>query len=167
MIASPNSFEPQSTEPLPGSRRVYVSGRTHPFIRVGMREVQLGAARSPNGHNDDNAPVRLYDCSGPWGDPDFRGSVDRGLPALRREWILARGDVEESRQACQSNAGHGSVSIPRSLDRSPLRAKPDRAVTQLHYARKGIITPEMEFIAIRENLGREQAERNTKPLRAA
>ncbi len=161
MIASRSSFEPQSSEPLPNSKRVYVTGQRHPSVRVALREVQLGAARAPGGRLEHNEPVRLYDCSGPWGAPDFVGKVEEGLPPLRRDWILGRGDVEV--RETDTGAPHGSAAnadetiIPPTLRRNPLRAKPGRAVTQLYYAREGIVTPEMEYIAIRENFGRDQA----------
>ena len=146
---------------MPNSKRVYVTGQRHPSVRVGLREVQLGAAISLDGKPEPNEPVRLYDCSGPWGDPDFRGAVEQGLPPLRRDWILGRGDVEISETnagAPRGSAGNpAATAIPPTLRRRPLRAKPGRAVTQLYYARQGIITPEMEYIAIRENLGRDQA----------
>jgi phosphomethylpyrimidine synthase len=154
MIASKNTFEPQSSEPMPQSERVYVAGCLHPEIRVPLREVRLSPTRSYTGATEPNPAVRVYDCSGPWGDPAFPGSVEQGLPPLRRPWILARGDVEEvpvpSRKApAASTVFKGS--------RVPLRARSGRIVTQLQYARQGVITPEMEFIAIRENLGREAA----------
>ena len=119
-----------------------------------------------------NEPVRVYDCSGPWGDPDFNGTSEEGLPALRRDWILQRGDVEEydGREVKPQDDGYLSgkhaefasaaeknrlVEFPglKSQRRRTLRAKAGKIVTQLQYARAGIITPEMEFIAIRENMG--------------
>ncbi len=109
-----------------------------------------------NGQLEANASLRVYDCSGPWGDADFAGNVEHGLPALRRKWIIARGDVEEVAISYKPIPGHSDASVPPTLQRRPLRVKPGRAVTQMHYARKGIITPEMEFIAIRENLGRQE-----------
>ncbi len=133
-----------ASKPLPNSRRVYVKGTRHPDVRVPFREVDLSPTRRADGKIEVNEPVRLYDTSGPWGDPAFRGSVRKGLPALRRAWILARGDVEEMRP---KNKGA----------RGALRAKAGRTVTQMAYARRGIITPEMEFVAIRENLGRAAA----------
>jgi phosphomethylpyrimidine synthase len=164
MIASKSSFEPQSGEPLPNSTRVYVPGKTHASVRVPLREIGLSPTRSFKGQVEANAPVRVYDCSGPWGDPAFAGNVEQGLPALRAEWIQARGDVEPVQASYKPIPGHSDRTVPTSLKRQPLRAKAGRAVTQLHYARQGIITPEMEFIAIRENLGREQhASRNTQP----
>ncbi len=125
----------------PGSRRVYVAGKMYPDIRVPLREVKLEDSCFPDGSMEKNEPVRLYDCSGPWGDESFHGDERKGLPALRREWISRRGDVEE---------GEDGVLRARDVSQPP---------TQRAYARRGIVTPEMEFVAIRENLGREQAYR--------
>jgi len=121
----------------------------HPDVRVPMREIELTPTKSFNGQIEANEPVRVYDCSGPWGDPNFKGNVEQGLPALRRDWILKRGDVEE----CEVKNPQSTVHSPQStIGRKPLRAKSGKVVTQLAYARAGIITPEMEFIAIRENM---------------
>jgi phosphomethylpyrimidine synthase len=129
---------------------------------VPLREIKLSPTKSFNGQVEANAPVRVYDCSGPWGDPDFAGNVEHGLPTLRQKWILARGDVEQTSVSYKPIPGHSDAALPPALQRKPLRAKPGKAVTQLYYARQGIITPEMEFIAIRENLGREaDASRST------
>jgi len=95
MIATKDSFEPHSGEQLPNSKRVYVQGQLHSDVRVPMREIELTPTRSYTGAVEPNEPVRVYDCSGPWGDPDFNGTVEQGLPALRRNWILKRGDVDE------------------------------------------------------------------------
>jgi phosphomethylpyrimidine synthase len=141
MSVSQTSSEPQSGEQLPQSSKIYIPGEVHPEIRVPFRQIELSPTKTINGRLEPNPPVRVYDCSGPWGDPAFSGTVEAGLPLLRRSWILARGDVEE-----------GSTG-----NRRPLRAKGGGAVTQLHYARKGVITPEMEFVSLRENLGREHA----------
>jgi phosphomethylpyrimidine synthase len=173
MIATKESFEPHSSEQLPNSQRVYVAGQLHPGIRVPMREIELTPTKSFNGDLQPNDPVRVYDCSGPWGDPAFAGKSEEGLPALRRDWILKRGDVEEydGREVKPMDNGYLSgkhaefasaaeknrlVEFPGLLGqrRKPLRAKAGKVVTQLQYARAGIITPEMEFIAIRENMGR-------------
>jgi phosphomethylpyrimidine synthase len=151
MIADRKSFEPHSSEQLPNSHRAYVRGTIHPDVRVPFREIKLSPTKSYTGRVEVNDPVRVYDASGPWGDETFQGEVEQGLPPLRREWILARGDVEEVPPRNRP-AGNGHPAL-----RTPLRAKPGRIVTQLHYARQGIITPEMEFIAIRENLGRANA----------
>src|SRR5437870_12987967 len=80
---------------LPNSHKVYVSGKLHPDIRVPFREITLAPTKSLNGEIEVNEPVRVYDTSGPWGDPDFRGDVSQGLPPLRAKWIRERGDVEE------------------------------------------------------------------------
>jgi phosphomethylpyrimidine synthase len=173
MIASKESFEPHSSEQLPASKKVFVAGAIHSDIRVPMREIEVSDTKSYTGAIEKNAPVRVYDCSGPWGDPNFTGTSDEGLPALRRDWILKRGDVEEydGREVKPQDNGYLSgkhaefasvaeknrlVEFPGLLGqrRKPLRAKPGKVVTQLQYARAGVITPEMEFIAIRENMGR-------------
>jgi phosphomethylpyrimidine synthase len=149
-------------------KRIYVSGKIHPDIRVPMREIELTPTKSFNGKLEANEPVRVYDCSGPWGDPGFKGTVKKGLPALRAKWILKRGDVEERNQKPEArsqnpklktsaSAASHSAAPARRLQNSkfaqrPLRAKSGKVVTQLAYARAGIITPEMEFIAIREQM---------------
>jgi phosphomethylpyrimidine synthase len=171
MIASKSVFEPPSNEPLPNSEKIYVAGKLHADVRVPFREIRLSQTKSFDGRVEDNRPVLAYDCSGPWGDPGFTGSVEEGLPAMRRGWIQARGDVEEVEHRT-SNTHHptsnhrspeSGVRGPKSVERRVLRAKAGRVVTQLQYARQGIITPEMEFIAIRENLGREALDaRNTQ-----
>src|SRR5476651_1088106 len=173
MIASKDSFEPHSSEQLPNSTRVYLPGQIYPDVQVSVREIEVGDTKSYTGAIEKNAPVRVYDCSGPWGDPAFTGTSDEGLPALRRDWILKRGDVEEydGREVKPQDDGYLSgkhaefasaaeknrlVEFPglKGSRRRPLRAKAGKVVTQLQYARAGIITPEMEFIAIRENMGR-------------
>jgi phosphomethylpyrimidine synthase len=173
MIATKQSFEPHSSEQLPNSQRIYVAGEIHKDVRVPMREISLTPTKSFNGAIEENAPVRVYDCSGPWGDPIFTGSVEEGLPALRAKWIRSRGDVDEyaGREVKPQDNGYLSgkhaeyaskaeknrlVEFPglTSNRRRPLRASKGHPVTQLWYARQGIITPEMEFIAIRENMGR-------------
>ena len=95
MIASKESFEPHSSEQLPASNKVFVEGTIHKDVRVPMREIEVSDTKSYTGAIEKNAPVRVYDCSGPWGDPAFTGTSEEGLPALRRDWILKRGDVEE------------------------------------------------------------------------
>ncbi len=171
-ISTKEAIEPHSSEQLPKSKRVYVGGTIHPDVRVPVREVEL-APTSFNDASKPNEPVRLYDCSGPWGDPAFTGTVEEGLPALRASWIRARGDVAEydGREVKPQDNGYLSgklaeyasraernrlVEFPglKGQRRRPLRACKGHPVTQLWYARQGIITPEMEFIAIRENMGR-------------
>ena len=154
MNAAGTSSEPRSGDPLPHSTRIYVTGEKHPGIRVPFREIKLTPTRAADGTAEPNAPVRVYDCSGPWGDPAFTGSVEHGLPPLRREWIAARGGVEPAPSSYQPVPGRSDAPLPPTLRRQPLRAQPGRAVTQRYYARQGIITPEMEYVALRENLGR-------------
>ncbi|MBX6368747.1 MAG: phosphomethylpyrimidine synthase ThiC, partial [Rhodospirillales bacterium] len=147
-----------STGPLPSSRKVYVAGKLHPELRVAMREIDLEKSAG-------EPPLRVYDSSGPYTDPAVRIDIRAGLPKLRDPWIRARGDVEEveGRAIRPEDDGlkHGEARrvelFPGAATRRPLRAKPGRAVTQLAYARAGIVTPEMEYVAIRENLGRERA----------
>jgi phosphomethylpyrimidine synthase len=155
MIATKESFEPHSSEALPNSKKVFVPGKQHPDIRVPFREITLSASKTRDGRSAANEPVRIYDCSGPWGDEAFTGTVREGLPALRRDWITRRGDVEagEGRRVEAQENGQGMFKQPQPR---PLRARAGKVVTQLHYARQGIITPEMEFIAIRESMGREE-----------
>src|ERR1044072_508048 len=157
---------------LPNSRRIYIDGKL-PGVRVPFREITQSQTRNFDGTMVANLPVRVYDTSGPWGDPDRQHNVRDGLPQLRREWIVGRGDVEEyaGRETQPIDDGYltfdavkrarvkdvGRLEDFPSARRRVLRAKPAACVTQLHYARRGIITSEMEFIAIRENLGREAA----------
>ena len=131
--------------PLPGSKKVFVNG-------VPFREVALSGGE---------APLRLYDTSGPYTDESIAIDIEKGLAPRRRDWILARGDVEEyggrARRPEDDGLKRGELlSVPQfdRAGRQPLRAKPGRNVSQLHYARQGIITEEMKFIAARENLGR-------------
>ncbi len=151
MIATPDSIQPRSSDALPNSRRVYLAGRLHPDLRVPFREVTLAPTHSSRGPAEPNEPVRLYDCSGPWGDPEFHGDVTKGLPALRQEWIVARGDVAEVSPVYAAGAPAPGMAAPA---RRVFRARPGACPTQLAYARRGLVTPEMEFIAIRENMGR-------------
>jgi phosphomethylpyrimidine synthase len=162
--------EPQSQ--LPNSRRIYVHGK-QPGVRVPFREISQSPTRNFDGSLAENPPVRVYDASGSWGDPSMHCDVAEGLPQMRREWIHSRKDVEEyeGREAKPIDDGYltfdaanrarvkdvGKLEDFPTLRRAPLRAKSGSCVTQLHYARRGIITPEMEFIAIRENLGRGSA----------
>jgi phosphomethylpyrimidine synthase len=164
------------------SKKTYVAGKLHTDIRVPFREISLAPTKSIGGPIEgsagaspvilQNEPVRVYDTSGPWSDPDFHGDVTQGLPALRAKWIRDRSDVEEyegrvvrpiddgylsEKHAASGNGKNGLVgrdlSSPTAAGayRKPLRASAGHPVTQLWYARQGIITQEMEFIAIREN----------------
>ena len=145
-----------TTGPLPASRKIHVPGSLFPDIRVALREIDLEPSSGEK-------PVRVYDTSGPYSDPAASIDIAHGLPALRRPWIKARGDVEayEGRDIKPEDDGMkpGEAAKVAMFDRAnirPLRGKPGKAVTQLAYARAGIVTPEMEYIAVRENLGRER-----------
>jgi phosphomethylpyrimidine synthase len=143
-----------TTGPLPSSRKVYLKGNLHNEIRVPIREIDL--------HETANEPpVRVYDTSGPYSDPDAQININVGLARTRKPWIMARGDVEEyeGRQVRpEDNGGANKDQLVREFPNkhNPLRAKNGNAVTQIAYARSGIITPEMEYVSIRENLGREE-----------
>lgn len=146
-----------SRTPLPASRKVYVKGLLH-NIEVAMREVSLSDTKLHGrfGETEPNAPVTIYDTSGPFTDPDIEIDVKQGLPRLREQWIVDRGDVE---QLGEISSDYGNLRAnDQNLDglrfahiSKPYRAKPGMNVSQMHYARKGVITPEMEYIAIREN----------------
>lgn len=150
MIANKASLEPHSSAKLPNSRRVYVAGRHFPDIRVPFREVQQSNTRLYTGATEENQPVRIYETTGPWGDPAFHGDAKKGLPQARQAWVTSRGGVVE----CSTNA---APQLPLDGTRRILRASQGHNVTQMHFARKGLVTPEMEFVAIRENLGRQEA----------
>lgn len=162
MSMSPSSLNEQSISIMSnfsGSKKVYVTG-SRPDIKVPMREIELSPTTGTFGE-EENPPVRVYDTSGPYTDPDHSVDITKGLPALRSTWIQERGDVEEydGREIKPEDNGYKDKNDPRAnhnvfpgLKRKPLRAKKGKNITQLHYARKGIITPEMEFIAIRENM---------------
>jgi len=141
-------------KPLPNSRKVYVEG-SRPDIRVPMREISQ--ADTPAGMGaEKNPPIYVYDCSGPYTDPTVKIDIRSGLPAMREGWIAERNDTEQL-TAPSSQYGQQRLADPElaemrfNLLRAPRRAKAGRNVTQMHYARQDIITPEMEYIAIREN----------------
>ena len=155
-----------TTAPLPASKKVYVNGEQD-GVAVPMREITLSSAKQ-NGASAASSIV-VYDTSGPYTDPATKIDIQRGLPALRRDWILARQDVETLPDV-SSEYGRLRANDPALAElrfghiRQPLRAKPGMNVSQLHYARKGIITPEMEYIAIRETQLRDaQARSNGTP----
>lgn len=144
-----------SRTPFPNSKKIYVEGST-PDIKVAMREVSLADTMANGKKVHGNPPVTIYDTSGPYTDPAIEIDVKRGLPRLRDNWIRQRGDIEvlydfSSEYGRQRMEDTALDEIRFEHIRMPLRAKPGRNVTQMHYARKGIITPEMEYIAIREN----------------
>lgn len=144
-----------TTGPIRGSRKIHVAAQTGSGIRVAMREILLEPSSG-------EPPVRVYDTSGPYTDPDAVIDIAKGLPELRRDWIRSRGDVEEVTQREVKPEDNGQLGPDRSggvpafpaVRPKVLRAKPGANVSQMHYARRGIITPEMEYVAERENLGR-------------
>jgi phosphomethylpyrimidine synthase len=149
-----------TTGPFPSSRKVHVRGQLHPELSVAMREIDLEASAG-------EPPVRAYDTSGLYSDPRAEIDIPKGLPELRKPWIVARGDVEfyQGREIKPEDNGlrrgeESGVSLFDRGRRQVLRAKAGAAVTQIAYARRGIITPEMEYVAIRENLGREKLRRD-------
>ncbi len=162
-----------SLKPFPNSTRVYIEG-SREDIRVPMREIALNPTRLPSGEMEENTPVRVYDTAGPWGDSQFHADVTKGLPEIRAKWVEERGDTETyaGRETKPEDDGYLSAAHAEKAmnrdgrnklfsfnreGRQPRRAKPGvKSVSQLHYARQGIITPEMEYIAIRENLKRHQ-----------
>ena len=143
--------------PFPNSKKIYVSGKVHPNIKVAMREISLSDTKhSMTGKMTPNEPVTVYDTSGPYTDPNKEINVHQGIERIREQWILDRQDVEQlpsfSSEYCNKRLNDSSLDHMRfSLLKNPYRAKEGKNVTQLHYAKKGIITPEMEYIAIREN----------------
>ena len=148
-----------ATTPLPQSRKVYVTG-SRPDIRVPFREIEQDDTPTAFG-GERNPPLTVYDTSGPYSDPEARIDIRKGLPALRRAWIEERGDTEElpdlsSAYGRERLADPSLAAMRFELSRKPRRARPGANVTQMHYARRGIVTPEMEFVAIRENLRRDE-----------
>ena len=149
-IAARAHVDEAAIKPLPNSKKIYVNG-SRPDLRVPMREI----SQTPTG-DEPNPPIFVYDTSGPYTDPSVRIDIRAGLPALRAGWIAERGDTEEltglssaygrAREADAEVAG-----LRFDLKRRPLRAKTGMNVTQMHYARRGIVTPEMEYVALREN----------------
>ena len=147
-----------TTGPIRGSKKVHVAAHSGSGVRVAMREISLEGGEDP---------VRVYDTSGPYTDSNASIDIQAGLPQLRRDWIMGRGDVEEydAREIRPEDNGQlgpdrsgGVPPFPKVVKR-PLRAKAGHNVSQMHYARQGIITPEMEYVAERENLGREYIRR--------
>ena len=149
-------------QPFPNSHKVYVEG-TQDNVRVGMREITLSdtfiGGTEENPVFEPNAPIRVYDTSGPYTDPDFQLDVRKGLEKYREKWIESRGDTEildsvTSQFSQQRMADEGLDHIRFEHLPKIRRAKAGKNVTQMHYARQGIVTPEMEYVAIRENMGR-------------
>ncbi|MEY4593437.1 MAG: phosphomethylpyrimidine synthase ThiC [Pseudomonadota bacterium] len=159
-VAANALVDSAAVAPLPNSRKVYVQG-SRPDIQVPMREVSQ--ADTPTGMGGEkNPPIYVYDCSGPYTDPAAQIDIRSGLLALRQPWIEERGDTEilsdltsEFGRQRAADPALDELRFP-GLHRTPRRAKAGKNVSQMHYARQGIITPEMEYVAIRENLNRQQ-----------
>jgi phosphomethylpyrimidine synthase len=158
-LAATAHVDDAAVKPLPNSRKVYVDG-SRPDIRVPMRQVSQADTPTMFG-GEKNPPIYVYDCSGPYSDPAARIDIRSGLAPLRSRWIEERGDTEvlagpSSQYGVERLNDPELAELRFNLKRAPRRAQRGKNVTQLHYARRGIVTPEMEFIAIRENLQREQ-----------
>ncbi|PTU67427.1 phosphomethylpyrimidine synthase ThiC [Chromobacterium sp. Panama] len=160
--ATPNQamvVDTAAIQPLPNSRKIHVAG-SRPDIRVPMREISQSDTPTQFG-GEANPPITVYDTSGPYTDPDARIDIQSGLPPLRAGWIAERGDCEQL-AGLSSEYGRAREADPKlaelrfNLTRQPRRALPGRNVSQMHYARRGVVTPEMEFVAIRENLRRRE-----------
>ncbi|KFF28550.1 phosphomethylpyrimidine synthase ThiC [Chryseobacterium vrystaatense] len=148
--------------PFPNAKKIYVEGKIHP-ISVAMREIHLSPTKLTNGKLEDNPPVTIYDTSGPYTDENASIDIMKGLPRIREEWILNRKDVDIL-NGITSEYGKARLADPRldelrfAYDHKPKVAKEGMELTQLYYAKQGIITPEMEYVAIRENQKIEQLE---------
>jgi len=157
-IAADAHVDEAAIQPLPNSRKVYMAG-SRPDIRVPMREISQADTDTAFG-GEKNPPIYVYDCSGPYSDPQATIDIRNGLPALRARWIAERSDSEPlpalSSDFGRSRAADVTLDEMRfpGLQRRPLRARPGANVSQMHYARRGIVTPEMEYVAIRENNNR-------------
>ncbi|MEN3793403.1 phosphomethylpyrimidine synthase ThiC [Fulvimarina sp. MAC3] len=164
-----NAITPTVTAgPLQASRKIYLAGTAYPEIAVPLREISVHPTAG-------EPPVTVYDSSGPYTDPDVEIDIAKGLPRNRTNWAKARGDVEEYEGRALKPEDNGNLPEDKitpafPIAHKPLRAKDGKTVTQLAYARAGIVTPEMEFVAIRENLGRasmkEALERDGEPFEA-
>lgn len=154
--------------PFPNSKKIYVEGTIHP-IRVAMREIELSPTKLSNGKLEHNPPVTIYDTSGPYTDENSEINIEKGLPRIREQWILDRNDVEildgiTSEYGKARLANSKLAELRFSYNHKPKVAKEGKEVTQLYYAKHGIITPEMEYIAIRENQRIEQLESVSKEM---
>ncbi|GAA4165133.1 phosphomethylpyrimidine synthase ThiC [Chryseobacterium ginsenosidimutans] len=154
--------------PFPNSKKIYVEGKIHP-INVAMREIHLSPTKLTNGKIEENLPVTIYDTSGPYTDENSEIDIEKGLPRIREQWILDRNDVEIL-DGITSEYGKARLADSKldelrfSYNHKPKVAKEGQEVTQLYYAKQGIITPEMEYIAIRENQKIEQLDSVSKDM---
>ncbi|MBG6131953.1 phosphomethylpyrimidine synthase [Aquimarina sp. EL_43] len=157
-----------STTPFPSSKKIYVPGAIHPQVKVAMREIELSdTVDSITGKRTVNQPVTVYDTSGPYTDPSKEINVHNGIEPIREQWVLDRGDVEEldsfSSEYCNKRLNDSSLDHLRFNHlRKPKRAKKGKNVSQMYYAKQGIITPEMEYVAIRENQKLQEVKRLSK-----
>jgi phosphomethylpyrimidine synthase len=154
--------------PFPNSKKIYIKGQIHP-VNVAMREIQLSPTKRTDGTSEQNLPVTIYDTSGPYTDENFEINIENGLPRIREQWILERGDVEVL-DGITSEYGKTRLADSKldglrfSYNHQPKVAKEGQHVTQLYYARQGMITPEMEYVAIRENQRIEQLDTASKDM---
>lgn len=154
--------------PFPNSKKIYVEGKIHP-INVAMREIQLSPTKLTNGGFEENAPITIYDTSGPYTDENATIDIQKGLPRIREQWILDREDVTVLEEIT-SEYGKARLADPRldelrfAYDHQPKVAQEGKELTQLYYAKQGIITPEMEYVAIRENQRIEQLDSVSKEM---
>ncbi|SUX47547.1 phosphomethylpyrimidine synthase ThiC [Chryseobacterium indoltheticum] len=154
--------------PFPNSKKIYVEGKIHP-INVAMREIHLSPTKLTNGNLEDNLPVTIYDTSGPYTDENFEINIEKGLPRIREQWILDRNDVEVL-EGITSEYGKARLANSKldelrfSYNHQPKVSREGKEVTQLYYAKQGIITAEMEYIAIRENQRIEQLDSVSKEM---
>jgi phosphomethylpyrimidine synthase len=158
-LSATATVDEAAIRPLPNSRKMYVEG-SRPDIRVPMREISQSDTEASFG-GEKNPPVYVYDTSGPYTDPDVAIDIRSGLPCPRTPWIVERGDTDElpgptSAYGIARLADPALAALRFNLHRKPRRARDGANVTQMHYARRGIITPEMEFVAIRENMRRKE-----------
>jgi phosphomethylpyrimidine synthase len=154
--------------PFPNSKKIYIKGQIHP-VNVAMREIQLSPTKRTDGKSEQNLPVTIYDTSGPYTDENFEINIENGLPRIREQWILERGDVEVL-DGITSEYGKTRLADSKldglrfSYNHQPKVAKEGQQVTQLYYARQGMVTPEMEYVAIRENQRIEQLDTASKEM---
>ena len=156
---------PQDNKAYAKREKAYMQGKLFPEIRVGMTKVNLTptVTKDADGktHTEQNAPVYIYDTSGPFSDPSIKVDLKKGLPRIRQQWIESRGDTEQlsevsSEHGRQRLADHSLDSLRFEHIQLPRRAKAGKSITQMAYAKAGIITPEMEYVAIRENMNCEE-----------
>ncbi|MFA8343054.1 MAG: phosphomethylpyrimidine synthase ThiC [Rhodothermaceae bacterium] len=153
-----------TSEPFPGSEKIYVEGKLH-NIKVAMREIKLSDTVDTKGNTEKNDPLVVYDTSGPYTDPQYSIDLKKGLPKLREEWITKRDDVErlEGLSSSYGQERHNDSSLDHlrfeHVSTRPFKAIEKKHITQMYYAKQGIITPEMEYVAIRENQKIEEVKR--------